>query len=99
MPWFGAPCTVAFCVTGVGMGRIQVATSKDIWPPKSLLLSWVVKAKKLRSAREGVQDSEALIREENKKVHELALNGKITDKQANWYQSSGSPHSIQRYQL
>lgn len=80
--WYGAPRTVAFCVTDAGMGRIHVATSKDIWPPKSFLLSWVVKARKSRFASKGFQASEALIQEVDKKVHELAVSSKITDKQA-----------------
>lgn len=78
MQWYGAPRTVAFCVTDAGMGRIHVATSKYIWPPKSFLLCWVVKARKSRFASEGVQASEALIRE----VGELAVSSKMTDKQA-----------------
>lgn len=80
--WYGAPRTVAFCVTDAGMGRIHVATSKDVWPPKSFLLSWVVKARKSRFASEGVQASETFIRAVDKKVHELAVSSKITDKQA-----------------
>lgn len=80
--WYGAPRTMILCVKEAGMGRIEVATSKNVWPPKSFLLSWVVRARKLRFAREGAQASEALIREVNRKVHELALGSGITDKQA-----------------
>lgn len=80
--WYGTPRTMILCVKEAGMGRIEVATSKDVWPPKSFLLSWVVRARKLRFAREGAQASEALIREVNRKVHELALGSGITDKQA-----------------
>lgn len=80
MHWYGAPRTVALCVTATG--RIQVATSKDIWPPKSFMLSWVVRARKSRFAGKGVQASEALIREVNHTVRELALSRNITDKQA-----------------
>lgn len=80
--WYGAPRTMILCVKEAGMGRIEMATSKDVWPPKSFLLNWVVRARKLRFAREGAQASEALIRGVNMKVHELALGSGITDKQA-----------------
>lgn len=82
MHCYGAPRTVILCVKDAGMGRIEVATSKDIWPHKSFLLSCVVRARKLRFTSEGAQASEALIRQVNKKVHELALGGEITEKQA-----------------
>lgn len=49
--------------------------------PKSFLLRWV-RARKSRFVRDDVQASEALIRGENKKVHEPAFSEKITDKQA-----------------
>lgn len=52
------------------------------WPPKSFLLSCVVRARKLRFASKGAQASEALIREVNKKAHEFSLGREITDKQA-----------------
>lgn len=45
---YGAPRMVALCVRDAG--RIQVATSKNIWPPKPFLFSWVVRARQSRFA-------------------------------------------------
>ena len=73
---------MAFCVKDAGMGQIQVATSKDIWPQKSFLQGWVVEAGKSRFAARGFQASMASIRKVNKKVHERALGDNISDKQA-----------------
>lgn len=45
--WYGTPRTMILCVNEAGMGGIEVATSKDVWPPKSFLLSWSIQSKKI----------------------------------------------------
>lgn len=53
MPRYAGPHTVAFCEKNARMGRLQVATSKNICPLKFFLLNWVAEARKSRFFRKG----------------------------------------------
>lgn len=76
------PLTVAFCMKADGTGPVSVATSKDVWPPKSFLKTWVVEARKARFGDQGSQASNTLIVEVNEKVRTLAMANEISEKQA-----------------
>lgn len=79
---WGRPLTVAFGIKAEGTGPVSVATSKDMWPPKSFLKAWVVEARKARFGDQGSRASKTLIEEVNKKVRALAMADEISEKQA-----------------
>lgn len=79
---WGRPLTVAFSIKADGTGPISVATSKDMWPPKSFLQTWVVEARKAWFGDQGSQASKTLIVEVNEKVRTLAMAKEISKKQA-----------------
>lgn len=56
----GRPLTVALCIKANATGLISVATSKDVWPPKCFLKTWVVEPREARFGDQGFQASKNL---------------------------------------
>lgn len=83
---WGRPLTVPFCMKADGTGPISVATSKDVWPPKSFLKTWVVEARKARFGDQGSQASNTLIVEVNEKVRTLEMANEISGARSCVYQ-------------
>lgn len=65
-----------------GIGLISMATSKDVWPPKSFLQAWEIQACKSWFGDQGSQASKILIEEVNTKVRTFAMANGISKKQA-----------------
>lgn len=74
--------TVALCTEVNETRQMSIATSKDVWPPRSFLQSWVIRARESRFGARGSQASNNLIEEVNTKVQTLAIASGVSVKQA-----------------
>ena len=60
---------------------MSIATSKDVWPPKSFLQAWVIQARKSRFKEKGTQATKALIDKVNDKVRTIAVAAETSEKE------------------